>query len=147
MTEEKLNKNFYYGFGGRYRGRHLRMGWTLDVIGQNFITELGFNPRINNFNAITEETTRQGYTRINPWTLYRFIPKKSDSRLNQHGPRTWHNAWLNPDGSLNERRHGLAYDFIFKNTSEIRLNRVFSETNLPVPTNLIGADTPLPVEN
>ncbi len=147
MTEEKLNKNFYYGFGGRYRGRHLRMGWTLDVIGQNFITELGFNPRINNFNAITEETTRQGYTRINPWTLYRFIPKKSDSRLNQHGPRTWHNAWLNPDGSLNERRHGIAYDFIFKNTSEIRLNRVFSETNLPVPTNLIGADTPLPVEN
>lgn len=146
-TEEKLNKNFFYGFGGNYQSRHLRMGWTLDVVGENFITELGFNPRINNFNALTEQTLRQGYTRINPWVMYRFIPKNGESKLNQHGFRTWHMGWLNPNGSLNERSHGLGYDFIFKNTSELRVNRVFREINLPVPTNLIGADTPLPVDN
>lgn len=146
-TDEGLNKNTFYGFSGGYRGRHLRSGWTFDVVGENYITELGFNPRINNFDAITEETIRQGYTRINPWMVYRFIPEKESSILNQHGIRTWHNVWLNPDNSLNERGHGIAYDFIFKNTSELRLNRFSREVNLPVATNLIGSDTPLPVAN
>lgn len=146
-TDEGLDKNTFYGFSGGYRGRHLRSGWTFDVVGENYITELGFNPRLNNFDAITEQTIRQGYTRINPWFVYRFIPENENSKINQHGLRTWHNLWLNPDRSLNERSHGIAYDFIFKNTSELRINRFIREINLPVPTNLIGADTPLPIAN
>lgn len=146
-TDEGLDKNTFYGFSGGYRGRHLRSGWTFDVVGENYITELGFNPRLNNFDAITEQTIRQGYTRINPWFVYRFIPENENSNINQHGIRTWHNLWLNPDRSLNERSHGIAYDFIFKNTSELRINRFTREINLPVPTNLIGADTPLPIAN
>ncbi|HEY9116597.1 MAG TPA: DUF5916 domain-containing protein [Roseivirga sp.] len=144
-TEEMLSQNYYYGMDGGYRDRHLRTGWTFDVVGENYETELGFNPRLYNYNAETEETSKQGYTRINPWVVYRFIPANENSKLNQHGPRTWHMAWLNPDGSLNERRHGFAYDFIFKNTSEININRLFFDIDLPVPTNLIGADNNLPV--
>lgn len=146
-TDEKLKNNNFYGFSGGYRGRHLRSGWTFDAVGENYITELGFNPRINNFDAITEENIRKGYTRINPWMVYRFIPENESSRINQHGIRTWHIAWLNTDGSLNERGHGIAYDFIFKNTSELSINRFTREVNLPVATNLIGADTPLPISN
>ncbi|WP_424963045.1 DUF5916 domain-containing protein [Ekhidna sp.] len=146
-TPEKLDDNHFYGFGGNYNGRSLRSGWTFDVVGKNYITELGFNPRIENYNAVTEETERKGYTRINPWVVYRFFPKSGS--LNQHGPRTWHMVWLNRDGSgLNERSHGYAYDFNFKNTSSIRLQAQDREVNLPVPTSLIGDDfTPLPVAN
>lgn len=147
VTEEKLNDNHYYGFGGNYQSRSLRVGWNFDVVGENFITELGFNPRINNFDAITQQTTRQSFTRINPWGGYRFTPKNKNSKINQHGVRTWHRAFFNQGGSLNERSHGIGYDFIFKNTSELRINRAFTEINLPVATNLIGSDTPLPVAN
>lgn len=146
-TDEKLRDNHFYGFSGDYRGRHLRSGWTLDVVGENYITELGFNPRINNFDAITETSIRKGYTRINPWVRYRFIPDNENGSINQHGFRTWLMLWLNTDGSLNERRHGIGYDFSFKNTSELRINRLRREVNLPVATNLIGADNPLPVDN
>ncbi len=146
-TEENLSDNHYYGFSGGYRGRHLRSAWTVDVVGENFITELGFNPRINNFDAISGDIIRQGYTRVNPWMVYRFIPENENSKLNQHGVRTWHMGWFNPNGSLNERRHGIGYDFIFKNTSELRVNRLLREVNLPFATNLIGGDTPLPASN
>ncbi len=147
ITDEKLDDNYYYGFDGNYNGRNYRAGWSLDFVGENYITELGFNPRQNNFNAITEEVTRQGYTRINPWSVYRFIPKNSS--LNQHGPRTWHMAWLDKsEGGLIERSHGFAYDFIFKNTTELRLQAQVREVNLPVPTSFLGSDyTPLPAEN
>lgn len=145
-NENNPNKNYYYGFDGGYRDRHLRIGWTFDVVGENYETELGFNPRLYNYNAETEVTTKAGYTRINPWALYRFIPEKESSKLAQHGLRTWHMGWLNTNGSLNERRHGVGYDFIFKNTAELRLNRLFYEINLPVPTSLIGENS-LPVDN
>ncbi len=146
-TDQKLNDNYYYGFNGRYNGRSYRAGWTLDVVGQNYITELGFNPRQTNFNALTEEVTRQGYTRINPWSLYRFYPKTG--KLNMHGPRTWHNTWFDKNGrGLIERSHGFAYDFQFKNTTELKFQAQIREVNLPVPTALIGNDfSPLPSEN
>ncbi|WP_268125118.1 DUF5916 domain-containing protein [Roseivirga pacifica] len=146
-TDEQLNDNLYYGFDGQYISRKFRSGWTVDVVGENYITEIGFNPRLYHYDAVTEETERQGYTRINPWMLYRFIPENEKSLLNQHGIRTWHQLWLNPDGSLDERNHGIGYDFIFKNTAELRFNRLYKEVNLSVPTNLIGSDNPLPVGN
>ncbi len=146
-TPENYSDNHFYGFSGNYNGRSLRSGWTLDFVGENYITELGFNPRLENYNAETEETVRKAYTRINPWTVYRFFPSKG--KLNSHGPRTWHMIWLNRDGSgLNERGHGFAYDFTFENTTEIRLQAQVREVNLPVPTSLIGDDyTPLPIGN
>lgn len=147
VTDEQLDKNNYLSLSGGYRGRHLRSEWSIDQVGENYITELGFNPRLNNFDAITGQMIRQGYTRINPWAVYRFIPEKENSKINQHGIRTWHSAWLNVDGSLNERRHGIGYDFIFKNTSSLRLNKMITEVNLPFATNLIGGDTPLPATN
>jgi hypothetical protein len=146
-NEENLNNNRYYGIDGGYRNRNIILGWAIDIVGKNYETELGFNPRLYNYNAETEETTKQGYTKFNPWFMYRFRPKSESAALNIHGPRTWHIGWLNTDGSLNERRHGIGYDFFFKNTMELRFNRVFFEANLPVPTNLIGKDAALPVGN
>jgi Domain of unknown function (DUF5916)/Carbohydrate family 9 binding domain-like len=147
-TNEELNDNYYYGFDGNYNGRSLMAGWSLDFVGENYITYLGFNPRQNNYNAITDEVIRQGYTKINPWVVYRFYPK-GDSKLVNHGPRTWHMAWLDKsNGSLDELSNNFAYDFIFKNTTELHLQASIRDVDLPVPTSLIGNDfTPLPVEN
>lgn len=147
FTDENLSNNHYYGFNGNYNGRNLRMGWSFDVVGENYITELGFNPRIENYNAETEETIRQGFTRINPWINYRVFPK--EGILNSHGPVTWTNIWVNGSGSgVFERVHGLGYNLSFKNTSWLRPNVVYREVNLPVPTSLLGGDNePLPVAN
>lgn len=146
-TDEQLGDNLYYGFDGDYNGRNLRMGWTYDVVGENYITELGFNPRLENYNAETEETIRKGYTRINPWFNYRFYPENGS--INMHGPVSWHMLWINRDGSgLNERVHGIGYNLFFKNTAWVRPNVVRREVNLPVPTSLIGDDyEALPVAN
>ena len=147
FTDEKLGDNNFYGFSGNYNGRNLRMGWSFDVVGENYILEQGFNPRLENYNAETEETIRKGFTRINPWANYRFFPAKG--KLNSHGPVAWTNVILNQDGTgLNERVMGHGYNFNFRNTSWLRYNVVFREVNLPVPTGLLGSDyDALPVTN
>lgn len=147
FNDEKLSDNHFYGFDGNYNGRNLRMGWSLDVVGENYIPEQGFNPRLENYNAVTEETTRKGFTRINPWVNYRFFP--AEGKLNSHGPVVWTNIIMNQDGTgLNERVTGHGYNFNFRNTSWLRYNIVNREVNLPVPTSLLGSDhDPLPVAN
>lgn len=146
-NEENLGDNDYYSIDGGYRDRNASFGWTIDKVGQNYETELGFNPRLYNYNADTEETIKAGFTRFNPWFVYRFRPKTENARLSMHGPRTWHMAWLDSDGALYERSHGIAYDFFFNNTAALRINRLAYDIDLPVPTNLIGEGQNLPIAN
>lgn len=147
VTDAGLIDNHYYGFSGSYINRQLEAVWSADVVGENYITELGFNPRLENENAETDETVRSAYTRINQQLSYRFYP--DHEKLNSHGPSTWHLIWFNQDGTgLNERENGLAYNFWFKNTSTLTFNLTSHEVNLLVPTSLIEDEfTPLPVAN
>ncbi|MCL6273769.1 carbohydrate binding family 9 domain-containing protein [Muricauda sp. 2012CJ35-5] len=146
-TDEQLDDNFYYGFNGNYNTRRIRSGWTFDVVGENYITEVGINPRLENYNAETDELVRIGFIKFNPYFRYLFYPKKEESVLNWHGSRTWHVVHFNHDGSLNETENNLAYDFSFKNTASLTADVRYRQINLPLPTSFLGDFTPLPVSN
>ncbi|MFD2099440.1 carbohydrate binding family 9 domain-containing protein [Flagellimonas iocasae] len=148
LTPENFDDTYFYGFEGTYSSKKFRTGWTLNVVGENYLTELGVNPRLENYNAETDKTIRVGYTLINPWVRYLFFPKGDDRKINYHGLRTWHMMYLNPDGSLNEIEDNLAYDFEFQNTSKLNLIGRYQEVNLMFPTSLIGDEfDPIPVGN
>lgn len=143
-TDENLDNNIYYGFNGNYNTRSFRSGWTFDVVGTNYINEVGINPRLENFNAETEEVIRVGYIHFNPYMRYLFFPKNNISRLNWHGIRTWHKLTLNRDGSLNETENNLAYDFSYKNSSRLNFITQYRHVNLLFPTSFLGDFDPLP---
>ncbi len=146
MTPEKFSDNHFYGIDGNYSSKRFRTGWQLDVVGDNYITEVGVNPRLLNYNAETEETVRLGYTLINPWVRYLTFVENEDKKLNYHGLRTWNNIYLNTDGSLNEIQNNLAYDFEYRNTSRLNVIGGYRKVDLMFPTSLLGDDyTPLPV--
>ncbi|WP_350284391.1 DUF5916 domain-containing protein [uncultured Croceitalea sp.] len=145
LTSEGLNQNHYYGVKGNYSSKYLRAGWLLENVGKNFITEVGINPRLENFNAETEETIRVGFTKLNPWIRYWFINDDQKKKIAQHGANTWHVIYFNPDGTLNESNNNLDYTIDFRNTSTITLNNRFNRVNLLFPTALIGDEfAPLP---
>ena len=148
LTPEKYDDTHFYGFEGYYSSKRFRTGWTLNVVGDNYITELGINPRLDNYNAETDETIRVGYTLINPWVRYLFFPEGEDKKINYHGLRTWHNLYLNHDGSFNEAQDNFAYDFEFQNTAKLNLIGRYQQVDLLFPTSLIGDEfTPIPVES
>ncbi|PCE64087.1 carbohydrate binding family 9 domain-containing protein [Sediminicola luteus] len=141
-----FTNNHYYGFAGNYTTKRFRSGWQIDVVGENYITEVGVNPRLENYNAETEETVRLGYTLINPWFRYLTFSKDDNSKINYHGWRTWHMLYLNSDGTFNETMNNLAYDFEFRNTASLSLISRYRKVNLMFPTALIGDDfEPLPL--
>ena len=148
LTPENYDDTYFYGFEGNYTSKRFRTGWTLNVVGENYITELGVNPRLENYNAETEETIRVGYTLINPWVRYLTFVEGENKKLNYHGLRTWHNLYLNSDGTFNESQNNLGYDFEYRNTSRMTLLARYRKVDLLFPTSLLGDDyTPIPSAN
>jgi len=109
MNPENFKNNDYWGGFAAYESRNFWVGFASERVGENYITDVGFVPRLYNYNAETEETIRIGYLRLNGWTGYNFRPENSE-KLNVHGPRFWSASFLNPDQSLAERFTGFGYN-------------------------------------
>ena len=147
ITNENT-KGSYFGIDGHYATRRLRAGLTLDVLDKDYQADLGFTPRLFNYNADSQSVVRKGYTFVNPYVTYKFFSKKESSKLIFQGFRFNHNFFLNPDGSLNERDNTLSYDLVFKNTSGFTISGVNREVNLNFATNFLGSEYDnLPVKN
>jgi len=147
ITNENT-KGSYFGIDGHYATRRLRAGLTLDVLDKDYQADLGFTPRLFNYNADSQSVVRKGYAFVNPYVTYKFFSKKESSKLIFQGFRFNHNFFLNPDGSLNERDNTLSYDLVFKNTSSFTISGVNREVNLNFATNFLGNEYDnLPVNN
>mgnify|MGYP005992137173 CR=1 FL=1 len=132
------DKGYYFGVNGSYDTRTLSTGWALDVLDKGYQADLGFTPRLFNYDADNQIGIRKGYKRINSYAIYKFFPKKTTSKLNFQGIRGVSNIYLNSDGSLNEREFLLSYDLFFKNTSEFSIIGTNRKVNLQFATNFLG---------
>jgi len=104
---------------------------------------MGFIPRLDNYDAEADTTIRIGYQLINPWFVYDHYTKDRKS-VSFHGPRTWTLYYLDGDGNFSERNTFFNYLIFFSDRSELRFKVEDNEVELPVPTDLIGEEVPLP---
>ena len=137
----------FFGVEGSYATRKFGTGWVFNTLNDHYRADLGFTPRLFNFNADTGEVIRQGYTLANPWVRYTFFPQKEDSAIMRHGARTWHYFYFNKGGFF-ERQNNLAYDIFFRNTASLVVSGTNREIDLQFPTNFLGGEFDnLPVQN
>lgn len=147
-TNDEKNEGSYFGVNGSYNTRRFGIGWSMDVIGKNYQADLGFTPRLFNYDAEANSVVKKGYTGINQYINYRFFPKSKNSKINSHGFWSWHDIYLNEDGSLNERSNNLEYAIRFKNTSNFSVIGSNNEVELQYATNFLGSQFDnLPVGN
>lgn len=144
FTSDQFDDNSFALGELYYESKNFFTGVSYSDVGENFISDVGFVSRLDNYDPIQDTTFRIGYTFVNPWVGANFYPKPG-SKVNMHGPRTWSNFILNPDGSLNERISSLVYFVNFSNKSDIRFVVRNNEVNLPFVLNFIDEDNPLPV--
>ncbi|WP_051295792.1 DUF5916 domain-containing protein [Eisenibacter elegans] len=138
MKEVEYHEAFY-----AYDSRNFYVGGAWERVGDNYITDMGFIPRLYNFNPDTDEVVRLGFTRGSMWSGYSFISKHSRI-INQHGPQVWKNTFWLLDGQFNEHDSGLGYRVRFQNTSGIWVGFNHNAVQLPFRLNLIGGDELLP---
>lgn len=143
-TEEKLDQNRFLTSTINYNSRYIESGFRYTQVGQNFIADVGFVPRLNNYDPVQDTTVRIGYESYNPWFLYTFRP--GHSPVNSHGPRTWGVLTFNPDGSFNELNYNLHYAINFQNTSSLRIGYRKNIVDLPFGVDFVDDAEPIPAQ-
>ena len=138
-TNDNLTNNGTISSELFYNVKKFFTGFSYSKVGENFIADIGFTPRLDNYDAARDTTIRIGYTSLNPWIGFNFYPK-SGSKVNIHGPRTWTVWTVNNDGGFNERRTTFVYFVNFSDKSELRADIQNKDVQLPFETDLIGED-------
>lgn len=144
FNPDKKQDNGNYGAFLFYRTRNLAALVATDIIQTNYIAELGFIPRLNNYDVERDTTVRIGYQRVLYFTNYTFYPKSGI--LNSHGPRWRHEMYYNLGRGFGEQRTQLQYELNFKNRSSIRFGAFMTDVVLPFKLDLIGGDEFLPAK-
>ncbi len=132
--------NHLYGRAG-YNGQRFRTVMEIQNMGENYFADMGFTGRLEQYDPISNEIIRVGFTQISNFTDYYTYPKDS-KKLDYHWSGLENFIYLNPNGSLNEWYTRLRHFFFYKNTSILRFrinnNYVdliypFALTEVPIP--------------
>lgn len=135
------NKHIY----GRldYNGQNFRTFLFIQNLGTNYYADMGFNARVNNFDPLSGNVERIGYTQIGNMLNYYIYPKHSD-KINYHWSGIENFVIINEGGDLNEWYTRFRHFIFFKNTSQLRfrLNHIYRDlvfpfalTENPIPKN------------
>jgi hypothetical protein len=143
FTPENLDRSLTFGGFTQYRNRKFNIGLGYEQMQENYIAELGFTPRLQNYDVVNDRTVNIGFTRLVMWGNYTIFSK--GGVINNHRFNHWHEVFNNDvTGEFQERNVGFNYNLNFTNSSNIRLSARYSEVQLPFALNLIGGDEYLP---
>ncbi len=137
------NQHLYGRFD--YDGQNFRTFLTVQHLGENYYTDMGFNGRLVNFNPETNEFIRVGYTQIGNMLNYYIYPKNS-KKVNFHWSGVENFVYINDNANgLNEWYTRLRHFIFFKNTSQLRFRLNNNYVDLLFPFGI--TETPLPAKS
>ena len=116
-TSNVSGNNNFYNFIVWYNTENL--GWSASVkkVEENYITDVGFIPRLYNYDAINDRVVREGYTQ----TTGRFSLTKfyKDSKVidNHRYVNLWNHTYWDDQGDVSQSTLVLNNDLVFKNQS------------------------------
>ena len=146
QTPERLNENQYLSGQFNYLTKTFYIGSAIEKIGENYINDFGFIPRLYNYDATNDTTVRIGHYAVNPWFGILWYPKKS-RMINMIEPNTWSVINYRSNGDFLERNTSVNFTVSFKNTAELFVEAFNTNVALPFAADIIDSETPIPVGN
>ena len=142
-NQDKLEDNDYYTLGANYNDGKYYWGAFFNHVGENYIPDLGFVPRLEHYDPVEDTTIRVGYNRIQFWLGRSIRPKNGPINVIDINP--WTVQWYDHSGTTLRRNFGLWSQTSFKNRQNITIDLSERTTRLVVPAEFIGDDAePLP---
>ncbi len=112
-------KNNFYHAGIWYNKRGFEWSAAIKNIGKNYITDLGFTPRVSNYDALNDIVVREGYTqttaRVEHEKFYENHKSLNSFRILNYSNDTY----FDEKGKLNQSSHFLNSALFFKDLSAV----------------------------
>ena len=132
----------FLGIGAGYFGPRFQGFIDFDHVGTDYHQDIGFNARINNYDAALDSTIRLGFNQAYSELILSFFPGNVKA-LDKYEIKLANYLVYNPDWSYNERSHNLENSFEFRNRSELKFNFGSAGVDLLFPIQFTE-DKPLP---
>lgn len=118
--------------------------WNHEYVGENYLADNGFVPRLFNFDQTSGREIRMAYWRLEPSITRRFYPRSKI--VNNFGFGVYWNAYFRNGFQLNENQLQGNSFINFQNTATLRIEFNERKTGLLFPFNITGRQLlPLPV--
>jgi hypothetical protein len=128
------------GIGYTNNKLNITTGWS--QINSNFIADLGFTPRLYNYDALHDTTVRIGYNAYTSTVDYLLYPQ-SKKTINSIDFSLKTNHYYSVSNQFIEFNGTAGIDVLFANRREAAISWTQSTVNLPFETTLFSATGPL----
>lgn len=111
--------NNFYNAGVWFNKRGLSWNASIKNVGKNYITDVGFTPRLYNYDAINDVVVREGYTQTTVGLEYQKFYEKSKTLNSVRYLNYKNDTYFDEHGKLNQSSHFLNSAIFFKNLSAL----------------------------
>jgi len=119
FNDNVSDDNNFYNARIWFNKRGLKWNISVKNVGKNYITDVGFTPRLSNYDAINDVVVREGYTQTTAGIEYEKFYSESKSlnsiRLVNYG----NNNYFDEKGDLSQSSHFYNPAIFFKNLSAL----------------------------
>ncbi|MEL6811124.1 MAG: DUF5916 domain-containing protein [Bacteroidota bacterium] len=142
-SDSLSGKNHFYNAGIFYDVRGANFGASIRQLGRNYLTDVGFTPRLFNFDAENDQVIREGYTQASVNTLLSAFPEDSKT-INQYRYLFFiQDTFWDEEGSLQQVRSFYNTALFFKQLSALYMNLYYDHVNLKYAFDPLGNGNPL----
>lgn len=136
--------NHFANGGIGYFGQNFSSFLDVVSMGKGYSTDVGFNRRIDNYDAIRDTVIKVGNNFLYNETSYTFYPQLS--KVNSFKIGTENFLAYDDLGKFNERNNKLNFELRMANASTLNLSLNTNSVNLLFPFSFVGSDDtpPLP---
>jgi len=114
--------------------KNITAHWNHEYVGKNHYADVGFIPRISQYNTETGEVVRSSYWRFEPSINYRFF-SKSDKVIS-YSPGVYWSGYYNKDFQITENKYIAMNAIKFTNQAFLGIKLIRDEALLNFPTDI-----------
>lgn len=108
--------------------------WNHEYVGDNYRADVGFVPRISQYNTTTNEIVHKSYWRFEPSFNYRIYP--NSDKIQNHQVGVYYNEYFDVDFNSTELKYNANYKMNFINQSNFSFRAEHNEVLLSFPVDI-----------
>jgi len=126
--KSNIGMGSYVNLGVEHSGRNWKYRFTYWDITSDYYADIGFIPRLDNYDALLDTTIHLGWKRLYGRFGYVFRPKEKNVVAHDLEVRNYNDMY--PDGTISDAEVRLVYEIRFRNTSRFLVQPQYLKTNL-----------------
>jgi len=130
FNKDLSDNNRVFSFENNYQTRTLSFSTKVNSVGKNYLTDVGFVPRIRNFDALTGNVIREGYTQFSQSVFLNVFPENHKSIQTYRALNASVNAFMDDEGDVYEVNSFFNTALFFNNLFAVYLNLYHDDIDL-----------------